>query len=145
MSPNEEILQSMTKVVVVIVVMSIMVLAGFAIVQMSHGHRDPAWPVDVVPFLKLVGKGISGYSTDHSGDLPESLCNLYPQYVNDPRINKNTAVFAGAQMLLTYHKPSRLGDSNVVIVEARLAPNVKTQCHWRAFALYGDLEVHPIK
>lgn len=128
------------EIVFITVIILITTLIMYPVFQKSP---SPSWPYAAEDFLKTVGAGLNRYQEDHSGKLSESLAELYPKYVNDPRLTKSSVEIGPLKkpMVLTYHKPKSLADRSTVVAELRLHPNDKSRYHYRGVALKADLNV----
>lgn len=124
-------------VVALIVMASVTVLSIRAFMPSS----DPSWVLDSGSFLKQVGIAFDEYSDEHSGALPQSLSELYPQYCKDKRITQTVSKFAGKPMAIVYYNPNQLGNPKTALVGIRLVPGVETRYNSRGWVLWGNLQV----
>ncbi|MEN6371276.1 MAG: hypothetical protein ABFD64_04605 [Armatimonadota bacterium] len=132
------------EIAAVIAIVSIATLLMYPVLKTNS---TPGWVGKAGYFMKTIGSGLDRYQTDHGGKLPRSLAELYPKYVNDPRITKNPIEISrnGKQMWMIYYKPQNLRNPNTIIAELRLHPDDKSKYPKRGIVLRANLSVQLIR
>ena len=127
----------------------ILVLAGIALVvfPMIGHHGTPAWSEDGGEFLLNVAEAMHRYSLAHEGKMPATIGLLYPEYMSDRRVAKETSLFGKRRMAVIYWAPSRLGDPGTAVAQLVLDPSIETDYPWRSIVLWGDghVRLHKIQ
>ncbi|MEN6520747.1 MAG: hypothetical protein ABFD46_06295 [Armatimonadota bacterium] len=124
-------------------VIAIVSITAFIMYPVLKTSSTPGWVGKAGCFMKTIGSCLDRYQTDHDGKLPGSLAELYPKYVNDPRITKNPVEISrnGKQMWMTYYKPKNLHNPNTAVAELRLHPDDKSKYPKRGIVLRANLSV----
>jgi hypothetical protein len=126
------------RIFIVLMILLITVIAILIIVPMLNVCRTPGWGEDSGEFLYSVGKALQMYSSAHEGQMPSTLASLYPEYIDDNRVIKQTSLFSHKRMGLIYWHPQKMGDARVPVAQLVLDPSVETDYQWRNLVLWGD-------
>jgi hypothetical protein len=116
-------------------------ITAAVIIPMLRVCRTPNWGDDAHLFLYKVDKSLRRFLLANGNEMPSELALLYPKYIDDKRVLEQVSLFAGRKMAIIYWYPQSLTNVGDPVVQLMLDPSVKTNCHWRSFALWGDGKV----
>ncbi|HOQ06125.1 MAG TPA: hypothetical protein PKY88_13040 [Anaerohalosphaeraceae bacterium] len=129
---------SQSKLLSIGFVLLVLIAAGAILHPLMQTEQIYRWEKECVKLMYDIHRALLKYSSDNDGKLPPLLSHLYPQYIDDRRVQEQVLFFSEQQAAMIYWYPEKLGNPEAPVVQIIFKPGSEVSYARKDFVLWGD-------